>query len=274
MGSGVSVESGAIQGGIGCCRTSIHKLESASNSLRRSYQKAGSGGWRDQKYAKLGAIVEECCSALTKPISELQECVVKLTDLLQAVTDYEQISIGTAQSHGNGGTYSQPASGISHSAQVMSCASGEYHYETGERNTRHAYGQLRLVPQSERHRNQHAQSSAGGERRRSDDDGGHLIGARFGGSANSENLFPQNLHLNRAGYRRLESEWANLLANNNQVYVDIYTSASNNQMREDAIYGSYTVISPNGSRYTESISFANENAETQESWENDVFINT
>lgn len=274
MGSSVSVESAAIQGGIGCCRTSIHELEGAAKSLQRSYQQAGSGGWNDQKYAKLGNIVEECCNALTKPISGLQECLVKLNDLLQAVSEYEQTSIGTSTSNGNDDTYSQPASGISHSAQVMSCASGEYHYEVGENNSRHAFGQLRLVPQSERHRNQTAQSSAGGERRRSDDDGGHLIGARFGGSANSENLFPQNLHLNRSGYRTLESEWANLLENNNQVFVDIYTSASNDQMREDAIYGSYTVISPNGRRYTEGFSFANENAETQASWEEDVFINT
>ena len=64
MASGVSVESAAIQGGIGCCKTSIHELESASRSLQRSYQQAGSGGWKDQKYAALGGIVEECCSAL------------------------------------------------------------------------------------------------------------------------------------------------------------------------------------------------------------------
>lgn len=27
MASGVSVESAAVQGGIGCCRTSMHELE-------------------------------------------------------------------------------------------------------------------------------------------------------------------------------------------------------------------------------------------------------
>ena len=58
MASGVSVESAAIQGGIGCCKTSIHELESASRSLQRAYQQAGSGGWKDQKYAALGGIVE------------------------------------------------------------------------------------------------------------------------------------------------------------------------------------------------------------------------
>lgn len=92
MASGVSVERSAIQGGIGCCKTAIHELEAASRSLQRSYQQAGSGGWKDQKYADLGGIVEECCSALTKPISDLQECMGKLNDLLQAVGEYEGIN--------------------------------------------------------------------------------------------------------------------------------------------------------------------------------------
>lgn len=92
MASGVSVDRAAIQGGIGCCNTSIHELESASRSLQRSYQQAGSGGWKDQKYAALGGIVEECCSALTKPISELQECIGKLEALLQAVGGYEDVN--------------------------------------------------------------------------------------------------------------------------------------------------------------------------------------
>lgn len=93
MANGVSVESAAIQGGIGCCKTSIHELESASKSLQRAYQQAGSGGWKDQKYAALGGIVEECCNALTKPIAELQECMSKLNDLLQAVGEYESVSL-------------------------------------------------------------------------------------------------------------------------------------------------------------------------------------
>ena len=62
-------------------------------SLQRAYQQAGSGGWKDQKYAALGGIVEECCSALTKPIAELQECMSKLNDLLQAVGEYESVSL-------------------------------------------------------------------------------------------------------------------------------------------------------------------------------------
>ncbi len=93
MAGGVSVESAAIQGGIRCCKTSIHELESASKRLKKSYQQAGSSGWKDQKYAALGGIVEECCSALTKPINELQNCIGKLENLLAAVREYESTSL-------------------------------------------------------------------------------------------------------------------------------------------------------------------------------------
>jgi len=93
MANGVSVETAAVQSGIGVCKTSIQELNDAASSLQRCYQQAGSQGWRDQKYAALGGIVEECCSALTKPIGELQECMKKLQDLLKAIGEYEQVSL-------------------------------------------------------------------------------------------------------------------------------------------------------------------------------------
>lgn len=89
----VSVESHAISGGIGCCKTSIHELQSAASQLKKGYQQAGAGGWKDQKYAALGSIVEECCSALTQPIGELENCITKLQDLLSATRAYEDTSL-------------------------------------------------------------------------------------------------------------------------------------------------------------------------------------
>lgn len=153
------------------------------------------------------------------------------------------------------------------SAKTMSCFPGEYHYESSGKNTRHVYGQLKLAEKDELHRNLTAQRSAGEGRRRGDDDGGHLIGARFGGAATSENLFPQNRNLNRGEYKALENEWASLLQNDARVYVNIYTSASSAQMREDTIYGTYTVIQPSGRSYTEAFSFCNESGKTQAGWE-------
>lgn len=272
MPAGVSVDTKAIQGGINCCKAAIQKLEDASAVFLQRYHKAGCGGWNDKNYTALGMIVDDCRNSLRKPISELQNCLYNLNELFRSIEEYEQISLGTLgrNSHTEA---SIPNSGTSYSTQVLMCSPGEYHYESGSNNTRHAYGQLNLVDKENRHRDQLAQSSAGDTRRREDDDGGHLIGARFGGSSTAENLFPQNMHLNRSGYRSLETQWAGLLNSGNQVFVNIYTSASNDQMREDTIYGSYTVISRDGRQYTEGFSFANENTETQNSWEEDVFIN-
>lgn len=95
MASGVSVDLAAIQGGIGCCKTSVQKLESASGSLLRSYRKAGTNGWRDNSYEALGAIVDECRKALEKPVSELRGCMKELEALARAVEEYEQISWNT-----------------------------------------------------------------------------------------------------------------------------------------------------------------------------------
>ena len=82
MASGVSVERTALQSGIGVCKTCIHELSDASRTLKRDYQ-----------YARLGGIIEECCSALEKPISELEGCQASLEKLLKAVADYEEVSL-------------------------------------------------------------------------------------------------------------------------------------------------------------------------------------
>lgn len=93
MANSVSVKSGAIKSGIACCKTAIYELQTASRELYSGYQQAGSGGWKDQKYAALGGIVEECCSALTEPISDLQDCIRNLQALLNAVQAYEETNL-------------------------------------------------------------------------------------------------------------------------------------------------------------------------------------
>lgn len=93
MASGVSVSSSAVKGGIKCCQLSIDELNKANSDLNRGYQQAGSAGWNDSKYRDLGAIVEECRNALSKPIKELQDCTVKLNSLLKAVTEYESTNV-------------------------------------------------------------------------------------------------------------------------------------------------------------------------------------
>ncbi len=93
MPSGVSVEKSAVNGGISCCKTSMQELTSSAHSLRSDYQNAGAGGWNDKQYTALGVIVQECCDALTKPISQLQECQKKLEQLLAAIMEYEGITL-------------------------------------------------------------------------------------------------------------------------------------------------------------------------------------
>lgn len=161
------------------------------------------------------------------------------------------------------------------SRTILACAPGEYHYEYNAKSqARHAYGCLQYVPKEDRHRNNKNQLNAGGEQRRDDDDGGHLIGSLFGGSCGPENLFPQNLQLNRGGYRSLELQWKKQLDAGCSVYVDIYASAAGNNQRQDSICGSFIVISPDGSSYEDSFSFTNESKATLKEWEEIVEMET
>ena len=93
MASEVSVSTDAIQGGIQCCKVSIQEMESSIKKLINSYRMAGSQGWQDQKYVALGNIVEDCCMAMKTPTGELQDCIVKLEELLRIVTEYENNSL-------------------------------------------------------------------------------------------------------------------------------------------------------------------------------------
>ena len=89
MANGVSVTSEAVSGGIACCTISMQELGNSARVLNQKYQAAGAGGWADSKYRDLGTIVSECCNALNKPISDLNNCKSKLQDLLKAVREYE-----------------------------------------------------------------------------------------------------------------------------------------------------------------------------------------
>lgn len=92
MALGASVERTALNSGISICKLCVHELMDASRTLKRNYQSAGSG-WKDQQYARLGGIIEECCSALEKPISELEGCQTSLEKLLSTVAAYEEVNL-------------------------------------------------------------------------------------------------------------------------------------------------------------------------------------
>lgn len=105
-----------------------------------------------------------------------------------------------------------------------------YKYETDRLGRiKHCEGDLRL---EESKRNLAAQREVGGEDRhtgdgeeydlRDKDDGGHLIGTRFGGSGEKDNLVAQNYNLNRGEYKKMENGWASTLEEKNEKGEQAY----------------------------------------------------
>lgn len=193
-----------------------------------------------------------------------------LSSCISAIDEYLGVGIGTGShssvSTSSGGSPQQ----ITMAEYILSCASGEYQYQSAAGQATRAYGQLMLDPNYSPVRSQEdrsAQRRSGGENRCPDDHGGHIIGMRFGGTSTEQNLFPQNGNFNQAAYRQLENEWRSLLQNGCQVFVDINVTTANSGNREDSVFGTYVVIRPNGSRYEDWFGFTNESRTTQETWD-------
>lgn len=140
---------------------------------------------------------------------------------------------------------------------------GEYKYGQSDIG-KSAYGVLDLADDPVR--DSKAQREAGGLERRPDDDGGHLIGARFGGSPTDENLDAQNSNLNRGAYKREENGWAEALENSDKVYVNVETYKQDGTERPDAYMGWTVTESPDGQRHWDAFSYTNESTETQDQW--------
>lgn len=139
--------------------------------------------------------------------------------------------------------------------------SNGYGYRTDEQGrVIQAYGELRLTDDPQR--DGKAQREAGGAARQPGDDGGHYIGTRFGGSPGAENLSAQNQVVNRSDYKRLENSWARDLQQGNRVFVNIESSYPGSQDRPAVLSGTYTVVRPDGTTFTDHFSFTNENMHT------------
>lgn len=70
-------------------------------------------------------------------------------------------------------------------------------------------------------RNKKNQLNIGGDERLETDVGGHLIGSRFNGSGEVENLIAQNSTINNSGYKKFENKWAKLLEEGKKVEVKL-----------------------------------------------------
>lgn len=140
---------------------------------------------------------------------------------------------------------------------------GDYTYTQTEWG-KAALGILELCDDPER--DAIAQREAGGDERRLDDDGGHLIGARFGGSPGSENLDAQNRQVNRGEFKAVENRWARSLEDGDQVFVDVETFKAENSDRPAAFMGYSITEHSDGSRDCETFLFPNESRAEQASW--------
>ena len=88
----VSVEKAAVTRALSLCEHSIIEFDKTSHDLKRTYDMAGAN-WRDTKYQQLGGIVNDCTTALTKPIEELGGCITTLKALLREIEAYEALDI-------------------------------------------------------------------------------------------------------------------------------------------------------------------------------------
>ena len=141
---------------------------------------------------------------------------------------------------------------------------GEYHYRETQ-DGKSAWGSLELTEEGVR--NAEAQRLAGGEFREPTDDGGHLIGTRFGGSPELENIDAQNRNLNRGGYKTEENSWAASLEDGNQVFVNVDTYKSNGSDRPSAYMGYKIEEDTEGNRSWDAFSFTNVSRQEQKEWE-------
>lgn len=120
---------------------------------------------------------------------------------------------------------------------------GNYEYSTDKLGRiKHCKGLLELHPENDR--NNYAQRKAGGADRHTGeiegqgkDDGGHLIGRRFGGSKEIDNIVAQDSHLNRGEYKKMEDDWQSRLEekdeNGDQKYhVQVDIRCKYNDRRE------------------------------------------
>lgn len=145
---------------------------------------------------------------------------------------------------------------------------GEYEYSENDYGGRVAFGSLALTDTPMR--DNAAQANAGGEMRRANDsewgadDGGHLVGARFGGSPGEENLTAQSRNLNRGAYKRMENQWAAHLEAGDKVFVYIETDQP---YRPEAYMGYVIYETPEGTRDYDTFHMINESQSEIARWE-------
>jgi hypothetical protein len=83
---------GAITKAMAASQRARNALGSTISGLDRSYQEAGNG-WSDSRYRQLGAILEECKSAIRKPVDDLNQVDQFLGKVDNALANIERINL-------------------------------------------------------------------------------------------------------------------------------------------------------------------------------------
>ena len=90
MANGISVERAGLQAGVQVCKMCIHEFSIYCTISSSSYQNASSG-WKDENYAKLGRIVEECIAALKQPIPDIEDSMNTLNEMLSIMDQAKDV---------------------------------------------------------------------------------------------------------------------------------------------------------------------------------------
>ncbi|MHB1316159.1 MAG: DNA/RNA non-specific endonuclease, partial [Christensenellales bacterium] len=83
------------------------------------------------------------------------------------------------------------------------------------------------------------------------DHAGHLIGDRFGGSPELDNLISQSSGVNQSQYKKIENQWAKAIKEGKQVKVDVEILYEGDSMRPTGFNIQYEV---NGKYFERNIS--------------------
>jgi predicted ribonuclease toxin of YeeF-YezG toxin-antitoxin module len=114
----------------------------------------------------------------------------------------------------------------------------DYHYKTDDQGRIiHAEtDDLKLTDRDERL--PHDSDTPG---KQEGDDAGHLIGDRFGGSPEIDNLISQSSDVNRGEYKKMENEWADAIKNGEKVEVKIDVKYEGDDKRPSEIIVQYKI---------------------------------
>jgi hypothetical protein len=88
----VNVERSVVRDAATLCSSIIRTLSASRKNIRKIYGTIGPE-WRDNKYQRLGEIVEECDVSINGIERELKACLVSIKKVEQSIAEYEGVNL-------------------------------------------------------------------------------------------------------------------------------------------------------------------------------------